>query len=87
VLAEGRGDLREVTLEAAAVQFRPMLLLIVVAMLGMLPAAIARGIGSDIQRPLATIVIGGLTSTLLLTLFELPAIYVLAHSLPGRRPA
>jgi heavy metal efflux system protein len=87
VLAEGRGDLREVTLEAAAVQFRPMLLLIVVAMLGMLPAAIARGIGSDIQRPLATIVIGGLTSTLLLTLFALPAIYVLAHSLPGRRPA
>jgi cobalt-zinc-cadmium resistance protein CzcA len=62
-----------------------MLLLIVVAMLGMLPAAIARGIGSDIQRPLATVVIGGLTLTLLLTLFALPAIYVLAHSLSGRR--
>jgi heavy metal efflux system protein len=87
VLADGRGDLREVTLEAAAVQVRPMLLLIVVAMLGMLPAAIARGIGSDIQRPLATVVIGGLTSTLLLTLVALPAIYMLAHSLPGRRAA
>jgi heavy metal efflux system protein len=85
--AAGGGDLREATLEAAAVQFRPMLLLIVVAMLGMLPAAIARGIGSDIQRPLATVVIGGLTSTLLLTLFALPAIYVLAHSLPRRRAA
>ena len=85
--ADAGGDLREVTREAAAVQFRPMLLLIVVAMLGMLPAAIARGIGSDIQRPLATVVIGGLTSTLLLTLFALPAIYVLAHSLPGRRTA
>jgi cobalt-zinc-cadmium resistance protein CzcA len=85
--ADAGGDLREVTREAAAVQFRPMLLLIVVAMLGMLPAATARGIGSDIQRPLATVVIGGLTSTLLLTLFALPAIYVLAHSLPGRRAA
>jgi cobalt-zinc-cadmium resistance protein CzcA len=85
--SDAGGDLREVTREAAAVQFRPMLLLIVVAMLGMLPAATARGIGSDIQRPLATVVIGGLSSTLLLTLFALPAIYVLAHSLPGRRAA
>ena len=62
-----------------------MLLLIVVAMLGMLPAAIASGIGSDIQRPLATVVVGGLISTLLLTLLALPAVYVLAASLRGGR--
>src|SRR5712692_8547902 len=72
-------DLRDVAVEAAAVQFRPMLLLIVVAMLGMIPAALASGIGSDIQRPLATVVVGGLVSTLVLTLVALPAVYVLAH--------
>src|SRR5262252_4668025 len=77
-------DLREVATEAAAVQFRPMLLLIVVAMLGMMPAALARGIGSDIQRPLATVVVGGLISTLLLTPLALPAVYILAHR-PWRR--
>jgi cobalt-zinc-cadmium resistance protein CzcA len=77
--ADAGEDLREVAVEAAAVQFRPMLLLIVVAMLGMIPAALASGIGSDIQRPLATVVVGGLVSTLLLTLVALPAVYVLAH--------
>jgi heavy metal efflux system protein len=52
----------------------------------MLPAAAARGIGSDIQRPLATVVIGGLTSTLFLTLFALPAVYWLAEAFrPARR--
>jgi cobalt-zinc-cadmium resistance protein CzcA len=48
-------------------------------MLGMIPAATARGIGSDIQRPLATVVVGGLLSTLLLTLLALPAVYGLAE--------
>ena len=42
---------------------------------GMVPAARATGIGSDVQRPLATVVVGGLTSTLVLTLFALPALY------------
>ena len=77
--ADEGDDLRDVAVEAAAVQFRPMLLLIVVAMLGMIPAALASGIGSDIQRPLATVVVGGLVSTLFLTLVALPAVYVLAH--------
>ena len=47
-------------------------------MLGLLPAALATGIGSDIQRPLATVVVGGLLSTLFLTLLALPAVYWLA---------
>ena len=47
----------------------------------MVPAAIATGIGSDIQRPLATVVVGGLISTLALTLLALPAVYLLAHRL------
>jgi cobalt-zinc-cadmium resistance protein CzcA len=80
---EGYGDVREAAVEAARVQFRPMLLLIVVALLGMMPAAWAHGIGSDIQRPLATVVVGGLVSTLLLTLLALPAVYVLAARFRG----
>jgi len=73
----------EVTLEDAVIQgartqVRPRLILILVAMLGLLPAALATGIGSDIQRPLATVVVGGLLSTLFLTLLALPAVYWLA---------
>jgi cobalt-zinc-cadmium resistance protein CzcA len=71
----------DAVVEAARTQFRPILMLILVAMLGMIPAALARGIGSDIQRPLATVVVGGLMSTLLLTLVALPAVYRLAARL------
>jgi cobalt-zinc-cadmium resistance protein CzcA len=50
----------------------------------MIPAARATGIGSDIQRPLATVVVGGLASTLVLTLFALPCLYrLLARSRKG----
>ena len=73
--------LAEAVVAAARTQFRPILMLILVAMLGMIPAALARGIGSDIQRPLATVVVGGLISTLLLTLVALPAVYRLAAKL------
>jgi cobalt-zinc-cadmium resistance protein CzcA len=76
--------LLDAVVQGARVQFRPRLILIVVAALGMLPAALARGIGSDIQRPLATVVIGGLFSTLFLTLFALPAVYWLTETF---RPA
>jgi cobalt-zinc-cadmium resistance protein CzcA len=54
---------------------RPVLMMIVVAVLGMVPAARATGIGSDVQRPLATVVVGGLLSTLLLSLVVLPSLY------------
>ena len=76
--------LLDAVVQGARAQFRPLLILIVVAALGMVPAALARGIGSDIQRPLATVVIGGLTSTLFLTLFALPAVYWLTEAF---RPA
>jgi len=78
-------SLREAVILGAHTQFRPRLILILVAMLGMIPAAVARGIGSDIQRPLATVVIGGLLSTLGLTLLALPAVYWLAVMM-GRKP-
>jgi cobalt-zinc-cadmium resistance protein CzcA len=72
-------SLREAVVTGAKVQFRPLLIVVLVAALGMMPAALARGIGSDIQRPLATVVVGGLVSTLLLTLLALPAVYWLAE--------
>jgi len=58
-------------------QLRPVLMMVVVALLGMVPAARASGIGSDVQRPLATVVVGGLLSTLFLTLLALPGMYAL----------
>jgi cobalt-zinc-cadmium resistance protein CzcA len=67
--------LEEAVIQGARTQVRPLLVLILVAMLGMVPAAIATDIGSDIQRPLATVVVGGLLSTLCLTLLALPAVY------------
>jgi len=56
--------------------------MVVVALLGMIPAARATGIGSDVQRPLATVLVGGLLSTLVLTLVALPSLYALVV---GRR--
>ena len=58
-------SLEQAVVEGAKAQVRPMFLLIVVALLGMIPAATATGIGSDIQRPLATVIVGGLLSSLL----------------------
>ena len=71
--------LKEAVVEGARIQLRQRLILIVVAMLGMAPAALATGIGSDIQRPLATVVLGGLCSTLVLTLSVMPATYYLVE--------
>ncbi len=68
----------------AGQQLRPLLLMIVVALLGMVPAAIATGIGSDVQRPLATVLVGGLLSTLLLAPVVVPALYVLIAARPRR---
>jgi heavy metal efflux system protein len=67
----------EAAVQGALGQLRPILLMVVVALLGMVPAARASGIGSDVQRPLATVVVGGLLSTLFLTLLALPCMYAL----------
>jgi cobalt-zinc-cadmium resistance protein CzcA len=75
--AEPNMPLYDAVLLGARTQFRPRLILILVAMLAMIPASVATGIGSDIQRPLATVIVGGLMSTLVLTLFALPSVYYL----------
>ncbi len=72
-------DLQSAIVQGSAAQLRPVLMMILVAMFGMLPAARATGIGSDVQRPLATVVVGGLLSTLALTLVALPALYSLLN--------
>ncbi len=71
-------SLEQAVVEGARAQVRPAILLILVALLGMIPAATATGIGSDVQRPLATVIVGGLLSTLMLTLLVLPSLYYVA---------
>jgi len=71
---EGR-CVRDAIFTGACQQMRPVLMMLVVALLGMIPAARAVGIGSDVQRPLATVVVGGLFSALILTLLALPSLY------------
>src|SRR5262249_56236822 len=60
-------------------QLRPVLMTSVAAAIGLLPAAVATGIGSETQRPLARVVVGGMISSAAVILLVLPAIYLLAH--------
>ncbi|MEO8875654.1 MAG: CusA/CzcA family heavy metal efflux RND transporter [Polyangiaceae bacterium] len=69
----------EAVIRGARERLRPVLMTATVATLGLLPAALARGIGSDVQRPLATVVVGGLMSATLLTLLVLPALYLVVE--------
>ena len=66
-------------IEGALTRLRPVLTTALVASLGFVPMALNTGIGSEVQRPLATVVIGGIISSTLLTLFVLPALYRLVH--------
>ncbi len=72
---ETEASLREAVLAGATERFRPVLMTATVATIGMLPAALATGVGSDVQRALATVVVGGLSLATLLTLFVLPTYY------------
>jgi len=70
-------ELPDAVVLGATQRLRPVLMTATVAALGLLPAALARGVGSDVQRPLATVIVGGLGTATLLTLLVLPAIYLL----------
>ncbi len=67
----------EAVREGALTRLRPVLMTAMVASLGFVPMAIATGAGAEVQRPLATVVIGGIISSTILTLLVLPALYVL----------
>ena len=77
--AEGR-PLGEAIVEGALTRLRAVLMTALVASLGFVPMALNTGIGSEVQRPLATVVIGGIVSSTLLTLVVLPALYRIVHS-------
>ena len=62
--------------EGAVLRLRPIMMTMLVATLGLLPAALSHGIGSDSQRPFAIVIVGGLLAALLLSIFLLPALYV-----------
>ena len=77
ILEHRRGGqpMDEAIVDASMSRVRPVLMTALVAMLGFVPMAFASGSGSEVQRPLATVVIGGLVTSTLLTLFVVPAIY------------
>jgi heavy metal efflux system protein len=87
--AEGR-TLDEAITEGSLTRLRPVLMTALVASLGFVPMAIAVGTGAEVQRPLATVVIGGILSSTMLTLIVLPVLYRLFHrdesteGVPGR---
>src|ERR1700733_3610978 len=68
--------IEDAAIEGAVLRFRPILMTMLVAILGLLPAALSRGIGSDSQRPFAIVIVGGLIGAMLLSIFLLPALYV-----------
>ena len=78
-LRESGKSLAEAIREGAIARLRPVLTTALVAALGFVPMALNVGVGSEVQRPLATVVIGGIISSTLLTLLVLPALYSLMH--------
>jgi heavy metal efflux system protein len=84
--AEGK-PLDEAIEQGTDLRLRPMMMTALVATLGLLPAALSHGIGSDSQKPIAIVVVGGLISSLALSLFTLPLLYkVFAPPAPGQKP-
>ena len=83
-LREGGRSLREAVMEACRLRFRALLMTAATTVLGLLPMVYAVGPGAEVQRPLAVVVIGGLLTATLLTLFVLPSLY---HWMPPRLAA
>ncbi len=78
--ADGLHDLKNIVISGTKVRLRPVLMTALVASLGFMPMALSNGAGAEVQRPLATVVIGGLLIATLLTLFVLPVLYILFES-------
>jgi cobalt-zinc-cadmium resistance protein CzcA len=78
-LRERGKSLRDAVLEGSLTRLRPVMMTAAVASLGFVPMAIATGAGAEVQRPLATVVIGGILSSTFLTLVVLPVLYAWAE--------
>lgn len=74
---EGMMDVIQIVLEGTKIRLRPVLMTAAVAALGFLPMALSNGAGAEVQRPLATVVIGGLITATFLTLIVLPCLYII----------
>ncbi|MGB4399955.1 MAG: CusA/CzcA family heavy metal efflux RND transporter [Daejeonella sp.] len=74
--AKGETDIRQIVIKGTGTRLRPVLMTAAVASLGFLPMALSSGAGGEVQRPLATVVIGGLLIATFLTLFVLPVLYI-----------
>jgi heavy metal efflux system protein len=83
-LRERGGNLYDAVYNSSLDRLRTVIMTALLAMLGLLPMALSHAIGSETQRPLAIVVIGGLVSATLLTLLVLPALYLWAHRRDGR---
>lgn len=76
---------RDAALDGARARLRPVLMTALVASLGFIPVALSHGTGAEVQRPLATVVIGGLVTSTLLTLFVLPTLYAMVEQWRAKR--
>lgn len=82
----GEANLKQIVLRGSRLRLRPVLMTAFVASLGFLPMALSNGAGAEVQRPLATVVIGGLLIATLLTLFVLPILYIVFEKgIPQKR--
>jgi cobalt-zinc-cadmium resistance protein CzcA len=69
-------SIKDAAVEGAVLRIRPIMMTMLVATLGLLPAALSHGIGSDSQRPFAIVIVGGLVGALVVSVFLLPTLYV-----------
>ncbi len=83
--SEGWTDVRRVVIQGTKIRLRSVLMTALAPSLGFIPMAVSNGAGAEVQRPLATVVIGGIVSATLLTLFVLPILYVLYETFMERR--
>src|SRR5207247_7597454 len=70
-------DLDSAVLNGSIIRFRPVTMTALLAIMGLMPMALSQGVGSEIQRPFALVIIGGLFTSRLVTAFALPTIYAL----------
>jgi cobalt-zinc-cadmium resistance protein CzcA len=80
-------DVLDAAIEGSVQRLRPISMTMLVASLGLLPAALSRGIGSDSQRPFAIVIVGGLVAALILGVYLLPTLYVWVAGVRDALPA
>lgn len=80
-------DIEDAVYTGAVTRLRPVLMTALVASLGFIPMAVSQGAGAEVQRPLATVVIGGLVTSTLLTLLVLPTVYLWMEERSAKKTA